>query len=1205
MANGQETIHTKQEKQHPTLGLLVHSLSFDLRLGVEDFARENNANVICFPGGIVRDPLGFNSQANILYDLLKSTQVDGLIIWTGAITGHLSAKEFTDFCNHYSPLPIVGVGSRTPEIIPLYDTGGYQEMCAEISHLIEVHGCRRIAFLCGASTHSGAKIRYEAYIETLKKHDLPIEPGLITPPNDNWENQECGMEAVFLLLDNRRLIPGKDFDAIVAANDVLALGALDALQSRGIKIPQEVALTGFDDKAESSYVTPPLTTVRRDYYDGGRKAAEWTLDLMRGRPLSPQSPAQNNLILRQSCGCPDPNILMASEGRDRVPGELFHPAWDAQKEMILAKMFQTVGPSPVCPNREWLENLIDSYSHDLKAEQPGMFISTLDKILGWVAAAGGRIITWQNTISVLRSETLALINTPDMQPKAETLLGQARILIGSLAQRAEGYQRLRVDRQSQILNEFQTAMTTMFNVAGLMEVLGEFLPRLGIPSCYLALYENPQPYQYPQPVPEWSRLMLAYNEKGNIALDENGLRFPTHQLVPDGLLPVGRTYSYIVEPLYYRTDQLGFVFFEVGPHEKSVYETLQGQISSALRSNQLFQEAAEGRRLAEEANRLKTRFLSIVSHELRTPLNIIVGLSELLLRQHPQVNSSEIEDLRRIYSSAQHLGYLIRDVLDLARSDAGQLRLNCEPLDLVEIMQVVLVTGEQLAAEQGLSWIAKMPSGKVTVWGDRTRLRQVALNFVANAVKFTPKGTITFSIETDDKNVTVLVNDTGVGIPPEDQTLIFGEFQQSERTIAAGYSGLGLGLSVSKQLIDLHGGTIGVRGSGVEGQGSTFFFTLPILVVKSTPAELVELLPQQPTLLLTDQPESGEQMRMFLVGKGFEVVSWVVKPGEDWFSVLVDVSPAVLLIDRGLISTNTWENIRKFKERPKSQGIPVVFFEWQPDQNSGSIFELNYHLKPLDAEQLQMVISSPAQEGNPPTILLVDDDPNILDVHSRLIHQHFPGCVVIQARNGQEALQIVDLRRPDLILLDLMMPVLDGFGVLDALQENESTRDIPVTVLTGRVLSESDLTRLNRGVTMVLEKGIFSAEETLERVSTTLFRVDKSRNAARRVVAKAIAFIHEHYPEPITREQIAEYVHVHENHLTNCFHQALGISLMTYLSRFRINQARTLLEAGELNITEVAMAVGFADSSYFGRIFQREVGISPGNYRHGQRPHSA
>ncbi len=113
-------------------------------------------------------------------------------------------------------------------------------------------------------------------LKRIKRHGLPIELNLITPPNDNWENQECGMEAVFLLLDKRRLIPGKDFDAIVAANDVLALGALDALQSRGIKVPEEVALAGFDDKAESSYVTPPLTTVRRDYYDGGRQAAEWT-----------------------------------------------------------------------------------------------------------------------------------------------------------------------------------------------------------------------------------------------------------------------------------------------------------------------------------------------------------------------------------------------------------------------------------------------------------------------------------------------------------------------------------------------------------------------------------------------------------------------------------------------------------------------------------------------------------------------------------------------------------------------------------------------------------------------------------------------------------------------------------------------------------------------------------------------------------------
>jgi YesN/AraC family two-component response regulator len=218
-----------------------------------------------------------------------------------------------------------------------------------------------------------------------------------------------------------------------------------------------------------------------------------------------------------------------------------------------------------------------------------------------------------------------------------------------------------------------------------------------------------------------------------------------------------------------------------------------------------------------------------------------------------------------------------------------------------------------------------------------------------------------------------------------------------------------------------------------------------------------------------------------------------------------------------------------------------------------------------------------------------------------LIYQQLPNCRVLQARHGREALSIVENTRPDLILLDLMMPELDGFGVLEALRANESTHLIPVVVLTAKALTESDMARLNQGVMTVLEKGVFSAEETLARVAAALTRTDKSGTTARRLVRKAIAYLHEHYSEPISRNQLANYVSVSENYLTHCFHQEMGISPMTYLNRYRIKRARALLETGDQIITEVALTVGFSDSTYFSRVFQREVGVSPGAYRRGRR----
>jgi len=187
--------------------------------------------------------------------------------------------------------------------------------------------------------------------------------------------------------------------------------------------------------------------------------------------------------------------------------------------------------------------------------------------------------------------------------------------------------------------------------------------------------------------------------------------------------------------------------------------------------------------------------------------------------------------------------------------------------------------------------------------------------------------------------------------------------------------------------------------------------------------------------------------------------------------------------------------------------------------------------------------------------------------------------------------------RPDLVLLDLMMPELDGFGVLERMQTEETIRHVPVIVLTGQVLTEEDMARLNRGVATVLSKGVFSAEETLAHVERALARTRNLSSEMQRLVRKAVTYIHGHYTEPVARKDVARYVGVSEDYLTRCFRQEMGVTPMAYLNRYRVKQARALLAAGEKNVTEVAFAVGFSDSNYFSRVFRQEVGTSPSAYR--------
>jgi YesN/AraC family two-component response regulator len=283
----------------------------------------------------------------------------------------------------------------------------------------------------------------------------------------------------------------------------------------------------------------------------------------------------------------------------------------------------------------------------------------------------------------------------------------------------------------------------------------------------------------------------------------------------------------------------------------------------------------------------------------------------------------------------------------------------------------------------------------------------------------------------------------------------------------------------------------------------------------------------------------------------------------------------------------------------------VVFYSLSEEKNRGSVLELDYLTKPLKSSELLQAVERQGLSQNtglsPKTIMIVDDDPHILNLHARVINSRLANFRVLKAHNGREALEMMQKEEPDLVLLDLMMPEIDGFEVLETMRASENLRNIPVIVLTAQILTMVDMERLQRGVTAVLSKGLFSNDEVLAQVEAALSRSKHLGSESQRVIRQAMAYIHEHYAEQVTREQLAQYVGLSERHLNRCFHEETGMPIMTYLNRYRVRQAKTLLEKGNLSISEVTLAVGFSRMNYFGRVFRQEVGISPGMYLRGKR----
>ena len=390
------------------------------------------------------------------------------------------------------------------------------------------------------------------------------------------------------LLDQR---PG-GFEAVVGANDDMAIGAMQELQARGIRIPQEVAVVGYDDAAQSRWVSPPLTTVPNETYKWGQQAAEMLFALIEGRPVPEQVDIQTELMVRESCGCVDQAVTQAgahsvsSPGRARGGRSPQSRLLDRRDE-ILASLVQAAAAENLKAEPGQIAQVLDAFTAGLSAAGDDGFVQVLDEALRRTTASGSDVEGWHQVVSALRRQALPYLRAGETLARAEAQWQQARVLVGKVAQHALGYQEVLAEERMGVLREIGSALITTFDSAGLMDVLARQLPRLGIGEAYLALYEDPS-----QPA-GLARLLLACNEQGRIEIEAGGDIFPAPQLLPPALWPPAGPFSLVAMPLYFRQEQLGFVMFEANPQDGPMYEALREQISSALQGALLVQRVQE------------------------------------------------------------------------------------------------------------------------------------------------------------------------------------------------------------------------------------------------------------------------------------------------------------------------------------------------------------------------------------------------------------------------------------------------------------------------------------------------------------------------------------------------------------------------------------------------------------------------------------
>ena len=517
----------------------------------------------------------------------------------------------------------------------------------------------------------------------------------------------------------------------------------------------------------------------------------------------------------------------------------------------------------------------------------------------------------------------------------------------------------------------------------------------------------------------------------------------------------------------------------------NLLQTFAGQSALAIQNARLFREIeAKGREL-EVASRHKSEFLANMSHELRTPLNAIIGYSEMLQEEaEDQHAESFIPDLRRIHAAGKHLLELINAVLDLSKIEAGKMELYLESFEVAPLVRDVAAVLEPLAQKNANRVEVECPPGVGAMRADLTKLRQALFNLLSNACKFTERGTVSLVVtrqaSAEGDTIVFAVSDTGIGMTPEQMTRLFEEFGQADASTTRRYGGTGLGLALSRRLCRMMGGDIMVASEA--GRGSTFTIRLPAEVTE-TKRDPRPPAPREPApagasavLVIDDDAAVRDLMARFLGKEGFRIVT--AASGEEGLRLARELRPDVITLDVLMPGMDGWSVLAALKADAELADIPVVMLTMLDDRNLGyALGAADYLTKPIERERLVSVLGRYRQDL---PVLVVDDDPDFRELARRMLERE--GYTVIEADNGRAALDRLHDGLPGVVLLDLMMPEMDGFDFVAAVRDQPAWRSVPIVVITAKDLSAEDHERLNGYVARVLQKGALSRETLLGQV---------------------------------------------------------------------------------------------------------------------------
>jgi DNA-binding LacI/PurR family transcriptional regulator/signal transduction histidine kinase len=588
---------TKPGPERKTIGVFASQVGrawgSEFITGISDAAEASNVNVVHFIGGTLRPHISPDNKVSFgLYDLAKPDQFDGLILAADVGYGS-SASDLNQLRETYGSLPIITQSVEIPGAA-MFVPDNAVGMRAAVRHLIEEHGYKRIAFIRGIRGQLDAEQRYEAYQDELKAHDLRFDERLVV---DGDYTTESGRLAIQVLLDERSL----RFQAVVAANDRMAFGALEVLQQRGIRVPDDIAVTGFDDLREAQSTGVPLTTVRQSFYTAGKQAFETLIKCIDSGTIPKTTVMPTQLLIRWSCGCMPENVRQAAVAprdvaktgklenkREAALQALLNSAGITEQDIAFPELKDAFG-------RAW-DGFILALNEKSTSDE---FLKTINAMIELMQKNNLATTVWHNVISMMRRYALGGITSPSVMLRAENLFQQARLLAGELSQRSQAYRRLILEQQESVLQGFSFSMAPAMSLAEIGDAISEHFPDMGINRWYVMYYSDvKEPQSISAPPPENYNLLFQY-ERARFEIPTKRTSIGTGQLIPRGKTPQDYRYTSVVMSLSLARNRFGFMWVEMGPRDWEIYVRIRNLVSSALLRTMLVQQKEQAQQEVE------------------------------------------------------------------------------------------------------------------------------------------------------------------------------------------------------------------------------------------------------------------------------------------------------------------------------------------------------------------------------------------------------------------------------------------------------------------------------------------------------------------------------------------------------------------------------------------------------------------------------